>query len=186
MFLNCPLSEEMLSNLHSNQAVWEQEVLEEETKSAPPTTKQPIKECLQNPILPFPAQTRYEGQRRRLSLPTIHPLHQMFDRMTQPDNDFPRGGQLRRNFSLTDRRRSSLHRGLHSRNSLKLVRARKIRPSSICLESTEKDHVNLRPRGLVKNHVGKNSKTDPFESDCEKENSVHSALHSHINKRRGS
>ena len=136
-FLNCPLSEEMLSNLYSNQAVWEQEVLKEETKSATPPTKQPIKECLQNPILPFPAQTRHEGQRRRLSLPTIDPLHQMFDRMTQPDNDFPRGGQLRRNFSLTDRRRSSLHRGLHSRNSLKLVRARRIRPSSLCLDLTE-------------------------------------------------
>merc|ERR1719367_1135750 len=77
--------------------------------------------------------------RRRLSLPATDPLHRIFDQMTQPDyTDLPKTAQLRRNFSLTDRRRSSLLRGLYNRNSLKPVRGRcSSRPNSVCLQSKE-------------------------------------------------
>merc|ERR1712045_207076 len=59
--------------------------------------------------------------KRRLSLPATDPLHRIFDQMTQPDSDLPRAAHLRRNFSLTDRRRSSLLRGLYNRCSLRHV-----------------------------------------------------------------
>jgi hypothetical protein len=99
---------------------------------------------------------------RRMSLPSSHhdPLHRIFDQMLQPDAagmtsaDFcglgAGGGSLRvgsaggavnlkRNFSLTDRRRSSLLRGLYTRSSLKPLggRAGRLsRPTSASLEAT--------------------------------------------------
>jgi hypothetical protein len=98
---------------------------------------------------------------RRMSLPSSQrePLHRIFDQMLQPDatmtgsdgggsglgSSTGRAGgavNLRRNFSLTDRRRSSLLRGLYTRSSLKPVggnsgRAGRLsRPTSACLEST--------------------------------------------------
>ena len=74
---------------------------------------------------------------RRQSLPATDPFHRIFDQMIQPelDKDLPRTTHLRRNYSLTDRRRSSLLRGLHGRNSLKPLRGRVSRPASVCLES---------------------------------------------------
>jgi len=57
--------------------------------------------------------------------------------MIQPDVEQPRATHLRRNYSLTDRRRSSLLRGLHVRSSLKPLRGRVSRPASVCLENPE-------------------------------------------------
>ena len=74
---------------------------------------------------------------RRQSLPASDPFHRIFDQMIQPEVEQPRGTHLRRNYSLTDRRRSSLLRGLHGRNSLKPLRGRVSRPASVCLENPE-------------------------------------------------
>ena len=74
---------------------------------------------------------------RRQSLPASDPFHRIFDQMIQPDVEQPRGSHLRRNYSLTDRRRSSLLRGLHVRSSLKPLRGRVSRPASVCLENPE-------------------------------------------------
>lgn len=106
---------------------------------------------------------------RRMSLPSSHhhrePLHRIFDQMLQPDTSVAAGMMtssadlsggsmmaaraggsvnLKRNFSLTDRRRSSLLRGLYTRSSLKPTAAgggggrtgRLSRPTSACLETT--------------------------------------------------
>ena len=74
---------------------------------------------------------------RRQSLPASDPFHRIFDQMIQPDVEQPRATHLRRNYSLTDRRRSSLLRGLHVRSSLKPLRGRVSRPASVCLENPE-------------------------------------------------
>ena len=68
---------------------------------------------------------------RRMSLPCNDPLLRVFDQMTQPDTDFTKAVNLRRNFSLTDRRRSSLLRGLFNRSSLKPGRGKLVRPTTV-------------------------------------------------------
>ena len=74
---------------------------------------------------------------RRQSLPASDPFHRIFDQMIQPEVEQPRASHLRRNYSLTERRRSSLLRGLHVRSSLKPLRGRVSRPASVCLENPE-------------------------------------------------
>jgi len=203
-FLNCPLSSAMLENLYSNQAVWEGEVLQEEINSVETPTKPKVEEC--PPIHVFaqqPIQPKLSSLQRRLSLPATDPLHRMFDQMTQPDNELPRAAHLRRNFSLTDRRRSSLLRGLHSRSSLKPIRGRVSRPASVCLENTENIRLNRTLQSRENRLSGQNcmdvsaeestkcntnsSKSENMQDELEKENSgVHSALQTRLTKRRGS
>jgi hypothetical protein len=205
-FLNCPLSEAMLKNLYSNQAVWEGEVLQEEVNSVETPTKPEVEDC--PPIHVFthhhqPVQPKLSSLQRRLSLPATDPLHRIFDQMTQPDNELPRAAHLRRNFSLTDRRRSSLLRGLHNRSSLKPIRGRVNRPASVCLENTENIRIN-RTLQSRENRLSdqycmdvsaeeptkcntNSAKSENMSADLEKENSgLHSALQTRLTKRRGS
>jgi len=204
-FLNCPLSEAMLQNLYSNQAVWEGEVLQEEINSVEAPTKPEVEE--RPPIHVFapqpPVQPKLSSLQRRLSLPATDPLHRIFDQMTQPDNELPRAAHLRRNFSLTDRRRSSLLRGLHNRSSLKPIRGRVSRPASVCLENTENIRLN-RTLQSRENRLSdqycmdvsadepskcntNSSKSEIVDSEVEKENTgLHSALQTRLTKRRGS
>ena len=117
--------------------------------------------------------------------------------MTQPDTEAPRAPHLRRNFSLTDRRRSSLLRGLHTRSSLKPLRGRVNRPASVCLEGGT-DNIRLQRtlqnRGNRQNSmevagetgVSKSpysSKPDLFQ---EKENSCLHSSYDRLTRRRGS
>lgn len=196
----------MLKNLYSNQAVWEGEVLQEEVNSVETPTKPEVEDC--PPIHVFthhhqPIQPKLSSLQRRLSLPATDPLHRMFDQMTQPDNELPRAAHLRRNFSLTDRRRSSLLRGLHNRSSLKPIRGRVNRPASVCLENTE----NIRMNRTLQSRENRlsdqycmdvsaeeptkcktnSAKSENMSPDLEKENSgLHSALQTRLTKRRGS
>lgn len=202
-FLNCPLSEAMLANLYSNQAVWEQEVLQEEINSVETPTKPKVEESQPIHVFAQPVQPKLSSLQRRLSLPATDPLHRMFDQMTQPDNELPRAAHLRRNFSLTDRRRSSLLRGLHSRSSLKPIRGRVNRPASVCLENTENIRLNRTLQSRENRLSGQNcmdvsaeestkcntnsSKSENMQDELEKENSgFHTALQSRLTKRRGS
>jgi len=204
-FLNCSLSEAMLKNLYSNQAVWEGEVLQEEINSVETPTQPEVEEHPQIPVFAHqpPVQPKLSSLQRRLSLPATDPLHRMFDQMTQPDNELPRAAHLRRNFSLTDRRRSSLLRGLHNRSSLKPIRGRVSRPASVCLENTENIRLN-RTLQSRENRLSdqycmdvsaeepmkcntNSSKPDSLAADVEKENNgLHSALQTRLTKRRGS
>lgn len=149
-FLTSPLSAAMLDHLYSNQATWEQDVVTEETVTPDTPTdvlKTEAEETNEQPTGPMMrvvtnTKPQLSSLQRRLSLPATDPMHRIFDAMTQPDCEVPRSSShLRRNFSLTDRRRSSLLRGLHGRSSLKPTRGRLTRPASVCLENTE----NLRP-----------------------------------------
>ena len=135
-FISSPLSSQMMMNLYQNQAIWEQDVLQEKMTSVEVNTKTPpIEEC--KPIPAFVKKTSCSTNQRRLSLPASDPLHRVFDQMTQPDCDSSRSSHLRRNLSLTERRRSSLLRGLYCRSSLKPSRGRSSssRPNSVCLDS---------------------------------------------------
>merc|ERR1719192_2640724 len=189
----------MLQNLYSNQAVWEGEVLQEEINSVEAPTKPEVEE--RPPIHVFapqpPVQPKLSSLQRRLSLPATDPLHRIFDQMTQPDNELPRAAHLRRNFSLTDRRRSSLLRGLHNRSSLKPIRGRVSRPASMSLENADNIRLSRRinekkcrdKEGEDRNRTSEFDSKDPecMEVEFEKENSIiHSALPSHLTKRRGS
>ena len=149
-FLANDLSEEMLRFFRQNQAKWEEEVLQE---ALPPVTiddddVQPDTDVLDAPAdcgrrpsvggymtntLPRPSLgDQHLKLGRRMSLPCNDPLLRVFDQMTQPDAEFTtKAVNLRRNFSLTDRRRSSLLRGLFNRSSLKPGRGKILRPTSI-------------------------------------------------------
>jgi len=128
------------------------------TPAATATTYRP-------PLLPLPVPSQSAGSRdlnmgtpvgRRMSLPCNDPLLRVFDQMTQPDGEMTGRGastaatgvNLRRNFSLTERRRSSLLRGLFNRSSLRPGRGRLGRPTSVCLEGTEGSKCSraLQPR----------------------------------------
>jgi len=202
-FLNCPLSQSMLANLYSNQTTWEKEVVQEEINSVETPTKPKVEECQPVHVFAQPVQPKLSSLQRRLSLPASDPLHRMFDQMTQPDNDLPRTAHLRRNFSLTDRRRSSLLRGLHNRNSLKPLRGRVSRPASVCLENTENIRLNrtlqsrenrLSGQKCMDISAEETTKCNTNSSNCEnmqpeleKENSaLHTALQARLTKRRGS
>jgi len=202
-FLNCPLSQSMLANLYSNQTTWEKEVVQEEINSVETPAKPKVEECQTVHVFAQPVQPKLSSLQRRLSLPASDPLHRMFDQMTQPDNDLPRTAHLRRNFSLTDRRRSSLLRGLHNRNSLKPLRGRVSRPASVCLENTENIRLNRTLQSRENRLPGQNcmdisaeetTKCNTNSSNCEnmqpeleKENSaLHTALQARLTKRRGS
>ena len=141
-FLNSPMSSQMMANLYHNQRIWEQEVAQEQLSNVDlaPSPKSPMEEDCK-PIPAFVKKPAVSNcHQRRLSLPATDPLHRIFDQMTQPDCDLPRApSHLRRNFSLSDRRRSSLLRGLYNRSSLKPVRGGRgsnRRPNSMCLETT--------------------------------------------------
>ena len=133
----------MMMNLYHNQAIWEQEVLQEnmnvidiDTRETPAEESKPIPKYVKKSH-----SVSATCSQRRLSLPATDPLHRIFDQMTQPDSDLPRTAHLRRNFSLTDRRRSSLLRGLYTRSSLKPVRGHgrgSSRPSSACLDENSR------------------------------------------------
>ena len=135
-FLSNDLSKEMLCHFRSNQTKWEEEVLHEDISVSveflEPEETEPI---METKTFHPPALVSSAG--RRMSLPCNDPLLRIFDQMTQPDADLPKAVHLRRNFSLTDRRRSSLLRGLYNRNSLKPGRGRMVRPTSVCLENSE-------------------------------------------------
>ena len=192
-FLASPLSAAILANLYSNQAAWEQEVLQQELIPAEATQEE--QEDTTAPCMaPGVIQTTGPKLTRRLSLPVSDPLHRIFDQMIQPDTEQPRTTHLRRNFSLTDRRRSSLLRGLHSRSSLKPLRGRVVRPASVCLENTEnlrlqqrtlqnreniENSMEVEPAGLT------SSKPDLFQV-VEKENACLHASYERLTRRRGS
>ena len=192
-FLDSPLSEAILANLYSNQAAWEQEVLQQELIPAEATQEEQedtTAPCMTTGVIQAAGPTLT----RRLSLPVSDPLHRIFDQMIQPDTEQPRTTHLRRNFSLTDRRRSSLLRGLHSRSSLKPLRGRVVRPASVCLENTEnlrlqqrtlqnreniENSMEVEPAGLT------SSKPDLFQV-VEKENACLHASYERLTRRRGS
>jgi len=140
-FLASDLSSEMLEFFRSNQIKWEEEIMQEE-----------ICDQLDTPPKIEPRQVRnlapMSAASRRMSLPTNDPLLRVFDQMTQPDLEMSRSINLRRNFSLTDRRRSSLLRGLYTRSSLKPGRGRVGRPTSVCLGNADvsKHNRTLQPR----------------------------------------
>merc|ERR1719278_692681 len=148
-FLASPLSASLLTNLYTNQAIWEQEVMQQELIPAPEPMVMPEEETVQDQeIQSEDASIRAQQLlllqsanslklTRRQSLPASDPFHRIFDQMIQPEVEQPRGTHLRRNYSLTDRRRSSLLRGLHVRSSLKPLRGRVSRPASVCLENPE-------------------------------------------------
>jgi len=177
-------------NLYHNQAIWEQDVLQEKMTSVEVPTKTPIEEC--KPIPAFVKKTSSSTNQRRLSLPASDPLHRVFDQMTQPDCDSSRSSHLRRNLSLTERRRSSLLRGLYCRSSLKPSRGRSSssRPNSVCLDS------NLRTLQSKENRLPDQPCLEMNTDSCgnqlnktelEKENTfLRLALQSCLTKRRGS
>jgi len=153
-FLASPLSASLLTNLYTNQAMWEREVAVEEVIPSPEPMVMPEEEdaeaeveVAEQLLTKIVSEATTNGGKqlvptslkltRRQSLPATDPFHRIFDQMIQPevDKDLPRATHLRRNYSLTDRRRSSLLRGLHGRNSLKPLRGRVSRPASVCLES---------------------------------------------------
>jgi len=200
-FLNSPLSQKMLTNLYANQAGWEEEVVQQQTPAPKPVVvEQPVVITSASPHQQQqqPTSTPQPSLARRLSLPVSDPLHRIFDQMTQPDQELPRAAasHLRRNFSLTDKRRSSLLRGLHGR-SLKPVRGRMARPASVCIvDNAEQTRAarplqprENRPEGMEvspdESHLLINSsKPDLFQ---EKENTggLH-ASYERLTKRRGS
>jgi len=195
--LNSSLSEEMLANLYSNQSVWEREVLEEGLNNEVTPEAQIVEEVKPPVNIMPPTILKLSSAQRRLSLPATDPLHRMFDQMTQPGSELTRGAALRRNFSLTDRRRSSLLRGLHNRSSLKPIRGRANRPASMSLENADNIRLSRRinekkcrdKEGEDRNRTSEFDIKDPecMEVEFEKENSIiHSALPSHLTKRRGS
>jgi len=137
-FLSNDLSEEMLRCFRQNQTKWEEEVLQEEipgerighdiVEHTDNTADLPV--CNPAPsCLAFPQKLG-----RRMSLPCNDPLLRVFDQMTQPDSDVTRAVNLKRNFSLTDRRRSSLLRGLFNRSSLKPGRGKLVRPTTVGID----------------------------------------------------
>merc|ERR1712227_14279 len=105
-------------NLYHNQTVWEQQVVREEVGNVAMKAQEPVKDKTPSFVHNKPSNMKKNAQ-RRLTLPASDPLHRLFDQMTQPDCDLPKAAHLRRNFSLTERRRSSLLRGLFNRTSLK-------------------------------------------------------------------
>jgi len=198
-FLNSALSSSMMMNLYHNQAIWEKEVLQEEMTSVEVSTKATIEECPPIPNIVTPKSVTNSSSQcshRRLSLPATDPLHRIFDQMTQPDyTDLPKTAHLRRNFSLTDRRRSSLLRGLYNRNSLKPVRGRcSSRPNSVCLESNPRTLQSKENRLPEQSSMDSNldsADLDPCgqlnTTELEKENAfLRLALKSCLAKRRGS
>lgn len=200
-FLSTPLSSKMMINLYANQAVWEQDVVREElsTVEIKATETEPAEKMAteETPVFINRVNNAKNAvSRRRLSLPASDPLHRVFDAMIQPDpGELPRSqAHLRRNFSLTDRRRSSLLRGLYNRTSLKPARGRVSvsRPSSMCLDNnrTLQSKENRVPEqsclDLMKTDLGGDSQ-QLSKTELEKENAfLHLALKSSLNKRRGS
>jgi hypothetical protein len=197
-FLGSPLSAAMLRNLYANQVAWEQLLVQQEL---PPTEEAPEPAVLEAadpaPVISFVQTAAAPKLARRLSLPATDPLHRIFDQMIQPDTELPRGAHLRRNFSLTDRRRSSLLRGLHPRTSLKPARARVVaaRPASACLEGGETGRLAPRPLQLRDN--SENTMEVAKEEDCapflfteggvgEKENACLHSSYERLTRRRGS
>lgn len=197
-FLNSPQSSKMMMNLYHNQAIWEQEVLQENMNVIDIDTREtPVEES--KPIPKFVIKSHSVSatcSQRRLSLPATDPLHRIFDQMTQPgpDSDLPRTAHLRRNFSLTDRRRSSLLRGLYNRSSLKPVRGHgrgSSRPNSACLDENSRT-LQSKENRLPETNL--DAEYEPLEMDgnitnmeLEKENAFfRGALKSTLTKRRGS
>lgn len=212
-FLSSKLSSSMLANLYSNRDMWEKELVVEETvssmESSSMTTSEVSEEPQINIVSPAPSSLISAKPtlplHRRLSLPTSDPLHRMFDAMTQPDHEQPRtSGHLRRNFSLTERRRSSLLRGLHGRSSLKPTRGRINRPASVCLENFDNPTVphNLQTREkrlsssaqqsvdvlpIISSSQKSPDKPEEMQTESgEKENSVMPSAFDCLIKRRGS
>ena len=198
-FLNSPQSSKMMMNLYHNQAIWEQEVLQENMNviDVVDTREAPVEES--KPIPKFVKKSHSVSttcSQRRLSLPASDPLHRIFDQMTQPgpDSDLPRTAHLRRNFSLTDRRRSSLLRGLYNRSSLKPVRGHgrgSSRPSSVCLDEnsrTLQSKENRLPEtNIDAEHDSLEMSGNITNMELEKENAFfRGALKSTLTKRRGS
>ena len=200
-FLSSSYSSKMMMNLYHNQAIWEQEVLQEEMNGIEVNSQAAtVEECQPIPKFVKKSPTSSQCSERRLSLPATDPLHRIFDQMTQPDCELPRAAHLRRNFSLTDRRRSSLLRGLYSRSSLKPVRGHgrgSSRPSSACLEGGQLEAGGrplqpkencLQERGCT--DLGPGPDHDPrlaAGAELEKENAFFRvALKSCLTRRRGS
>ena len=190
-FLASDLSSQMMMNFYHNQAIWEEDVIQQEMNNVEINNKVSVEKCPAIPPVLQPV-SNIQSCQRRLSLPASDPLSRIFDQMTQPDCEFPRAApHLRRNFSLTDRRRSSLLRGLHSRSSLKPSRARVnsiSRPTSVCLESS-------RLLQSKENRLPEQNSMDVSDDICnpknnvelEKENAfLRIALKSCLAKRRGS
>ena len=135
--------------LFQTQAIWEQEVMQQELiPAAEPMVMPDEAEAEQEEETKIKMETAGKVQllqntttslklTRRQSLPASDPFHRIFDQMIQPEVEQPRASHLRRNYSLTERRRSSLLRGLHVRSSLKPLRGRVSRPASVCLENPE-------------------------------------------------
>ena len=198
-FLASDLSSQMMRNFYHNQALWEEDVIEQEMNNVEINTSQVSVETVA-PAPPPPAVhqkpiSNIQSCKRRLSLPATDPLHRIFDQMTQPDCDLPRAAHLRRNFSLTDRRRSSLLRGLHTRSSLKPNRGRVnsiSRPTSVCMESSRllQSKENRLPEQNCSMEVVADDICNPknnVELEKEKENAfLRIALKSCLAKRRGS
>ena len=159
-FLANDFSEEMLRCFRQNQTKWEEEVMQEELPSstASDSASKPIAQMDANvlsadgcarlepgknmsmsvasSLAPSSAADLHPKLGRRMSLPCNDPLLRVFDQMTQPDADFTtKAVNLRRNFSLTDRRRSSLLRGLFNRSSLKPGRGKICRPTSVSIST---------------------------------------------------
>jgi len=194
-FLGSPLSEGMLHNLYRNQREWERELVQQEDIPAEVVKEKPVT------VKPLAVQflQAADGPRltRRLSLPASDPLHRIFDQMIQPDVEPPRTGHLRR--ATSDRRRSSLLRGLHGRSSLKPLRGRVVRPASVCLEQTESSRLN---RPLQNRENTENSMDISGDEACtalhnlpdllqnkatgEKENSCLGSSYERLTRRRGS
>ena len=200
-FLSSDLSREMMESFRSNQTKWEDEVMQEDV-SIPELSKEeegsePKVEI--KTINPAPANvSNVSNVARRMSLPNNDPLLRIFDQMTQPDAEIPRAVHLRRNFSLTDRRRSSLLRGLYNRSSLKPGRGRVTRPTSVCLENVEikcNRTLQSKENRLVSPSTMEFSSEGPaalrelpldLEELGEKENAATIKLYERLTKRRGS
>lgn len=227
-FLASRLSSEMLANFRANQIRWEEEIIMMAEQVCPPTPSSDVADPVESQpktaesVVASAVPLSKPGRRptaavgRRMSLPTNDPLLRVFDQMTQPDMDTARSVNLRRNFSLTDRRRSSLLRGLFNRNSMKPGRGRLGRPTSVCLgnagdgAAANKGARTLQPREKKRlesptsmefsNMAASSSSTtcnpldplDPLglagpEGSREKENSGSSLkLYERLTKRRGS
>jgi len=199
-FLSSDLSKEMMESFRSNQTKWEDEVLQEDV-SIPEQSKEEVRtEPKVEPKTFHPAPTNVTNIGRRMSLPNNDPLLRIFDQMTQPDAEIPRAVHLRRNFSLTDRRRSSLLRGLYNRSSLKPGRGRLTRPTSVCLENTEiKCNRTLQSKenrlespaysmevGAEAGSVTLRELPADLEEMGEKENAATMKLYERLTRRRGS
>ena len=185
------LSSKMMINLYHNQTVWEQQVVREEVGNVAMKAQEPVKDKTPSFVHNKPSNMKKNAQ-RRLSLPASDPLHRLFDQMTQPDCDLPKAAHLRRNFSLTERRRSSLLRGLFNRTSLKPAsrgRVSNSRPSSICLDNsrTLQSKENRLPEQTTMDLASDDVTEQLDKTELEKENAfVHLSLKSCLTKRRGS